>query len=64
MGRIRGKWVKNIAKKLVEKYPDKFNNNFDDNKKFIEGLKIIDDKPIRNKIAGYIVSEVQKRKIE
>jgi len=64
MGRIRGKWVKNIAKKLVEKYPDKFNNNFDDNKKFIEGLKIIDDKPIRNKIAGYIVSEVQKRRIE
>ncbi len=64
MGRIRGKWVKNIAKKLVERYPDKFNNNFDDNKKFIEGLKIIDDKPIRNKIAGYIVSEVQKRRIE
>jgi small subunit ribosomal protein S17e len=64
MGRIRGKWVKNIAKKLVEKYPDKFNNNFDDNKKFIEGLKIIEDKPIRNKIAGYIVSEVQKRSIE
>jgi small subunit ribosomal protein S17e len=64
MGRIRGKWVKNIAKKLVERYPDKFNNNFDDNKKFIESLKIIEDKPIRNKIAGYIVSEVQKRRIE
>ena len=64
MGRIRGKWVKNIAKKLVERYPDKFNNNFDDSKKFIEGLKIIEDKPIRNKIAGYIVSEVQKRRIE
>lgn len=64
MGRIRGKWVKNIAKRLIEKYPDKFNNNFDNNKKFIEGLKIIDDKPIRNKIAGYIVSEVEKKKIE
>ncbi|OGI11710.1 30S ribosomal protein S17e [Candidatus Micrarchaeota archaeon RBG_16_36_9] len=64
MGRIRGKWVKNIAKKLIEKYPDKFNNNFDDDKKFIESLKIIEDKPIRNKIAGYIVSEVDKRKIE
>jgi small subunit ribosomal protein S17e len=64
MGRIRGKWVKNIAKRLVEKYPDKFNNDFDNNKKFIEGLKIIEDKPIRNKIAGYIVSEVQKRRIE
>jgi len=64
MGRIRGKWVKNIAKRLIVKYPDKFNNNFDNNKKVIEEMKIIEDKPIRNKIAGYIVSEVQKRKIE
>jgi len=64
MGRIRGKWVKNIARKLIEKYPDKFNNNFEDDKNFIESLKIITDKPIRNKIAGYIVSEVDKRKIE
>ena len=64
MGRIRGKWVKNIAKRLIVKYPDKFNNNFDNNKKVIEEMKIIEDKPIRNKIAGYIVSEVQKKKIE
>ena len=53
-----------MSKKLVEQYPDKFNDKFDDNKKALEELKIIDDKPIRNKIAGYIVSVVEKKKIK
>ena len=64
MGRIRTKWVKNIAKKLVETYPDKASSSFEDNKKFLEELNIIEDKPIRNKIAGYIVDVVEKKKME
>ena len=63
MGRIRGRWIKNLSKKLVEKYPDKFNKDFDNNKKFLEGLKLIGDKPIRNKVAGYIVNIVEKKKV-
>jgi small subunit ribosomal protein S17e len=64
MGRIRGKFIKNLSKKLVEQYPDKFSNKFEDNKKALDELKIIDDKPIRNKIAGYIVTVVEKKKIK
>jgi small subunit ribosomal protein S17e len=64
MGRIRGKFIKNISKKLVEQYPDKFSNKFEDNKKVLDELKIIGDKPIRNKIAGYIVVVVKKKKIK
>lgn len=64
MGRIRGKWVKNLAKKLVEKYPDKFDNKFEDNKKFLVELNIIGDKPIRNKVAGYIIEVVEKKRVE
>ena len=64
MGRVRGKWIKNLSKKLVEKFPDKFNNKFEDNKKFLEKLKIIDDKPVRNRIAGYIVDVVNKKRIK
>jgi small subunit ribosomal protein S17e len=63
MGRVRGKWIKNIAKKLVEKYPDKFNNKFEDNKKALDEMDIIDDKLMRNKIAGYIINIVEKKKI-
>jgi small subunit ribosomal protein S17e len=64
MGRIRGRWIKNLAKKFVEKYPERFNANFEDNKKALEVLNLLDDKPIRNKVAGYIVDLKQKANIE
>jgi ribosomal protein S17E len=64
MGRVRGKWIKNMSKRLVEQYPNNFNNKFEDNKKFLDELKIMDGKLIRNKIAGYIVSVVEKKKIK
>jgi len=62
MGRIRGKSIKNLAKKLVELYPDKFSNKFEDNKKVLDEFNLLKDKPIRNKVAGYIVDVVEKRK--
>ncbi len=55
MGRIKTTWMKNIAKELMNKYPEKFSNDFDNNKKAIDSLKIIEDKSVRNKIAGYLV---------
>jgi small subunit ribosomal protein S17e len=64
MGRIRGRWIKNLAKKFVEKYPDKFSKDFESNKKSLEELNLLDDKPIRNKVAGYIVDLEEKAKIE
>jgi len=63
-GRIRGKFIKNTAKRLVNDYPDKFSLNFSENKKALDELNLIDDKPIRNKIAGYIVSVVEKKKVK
>jgi small subunit ribosomal protein S17e len=64
LGRIRGKWIKNVSKKLVERYPDKFSDDFNNNKKILTELKIIDEKLIRNKVAGYIISVVEKKKIK
>ncbi|MEM5778667.1 MAG: 30S ribosomal protein S17e [Candidatus Aenigmatarchaeota archaeon] len=64
MGRIRSKWVKNLARNLVEQYPDKFSTKFEDNKKALNELKIVDDKSTRNKIAGYVISVVEKKKIK
>lgn len=63
MGRIRAKWIKNLAEEFVKVYPDKFNANFDNNKKILNELKITDSKIIRNKIAGYIVTTVNKRRL-
>lgn len=53
-----------MAKKLVEQYPDKFSNKFEDNKRALDEFKVIDEKLIRNKIAGYIVSVVEKKKVK
>ena len=54
MGRIKTTWMKNIARELLNKYPDKFTGDFENNKKFLESLKIIEDKTVRNKVAGYL----------
>ena len=60
MGRIRTKWIKNLSKYLISQYPDKFNTNFENNKKVLNELNIIPDKLIRNKTAGYIVTLLKK----
>jgi small subunit ribosomal protein S17e len=62
MGRIRGKPIKNMAKKLVELFPEKFGNKFEDNKKFLDELDLMKEKLVRNKVAGYIVDVVRKKK--
>jgi small subunit ribosomal protein S17e len=62
MGRIRQKWIKDIAKHLVSVYPEKFSADFVMNKKVLDEFKVIQDKYIRNEIAGYIVRVVEKKK--
>ncbi len=50
-----------MAEKLVEQYPEKFSKNFKNNKEILEEMGLIDDKVVRNKIAGYIISILEKR---
>lgn len=57
MGRIKSKLVKRTAHNLL-KEENKFNENFEDNKKLI--LNLTPSKKIRNKIAGYI-ARIKKR---
>jgi small subunit ribosomal protein S17e len=56
--------VKNLSKKLVEQFPEKFNNNFENNKKVLEEMQLFTDKPVRNKVAGYIINVVEKSKAQ
>ena len=63
MGRIRGRWIKNISKRLVEKYPDKFSNDFKSNNEILKQMNLITDKVVRNKIAGYIISVIKKKNV-
>lgn len=53
---MRTELVKRIAEELVERYPDKFNADFENNKKLVESFTTVSSTKLRNRIAGYITS--------
>ncbi len=63
MGRIKSKWIKNIAVILIEKYPGKFNNDFNNNKNVLHQMNIVSGKFTRNKLAGYLSKVVGRSQI-
>ena len=61
MGNIRPSFIKTRALRLIEIYPDQFTDDFDNNKKMVSELSDVDNKRMRNWIAGYITRYVQRR---
>ena len=51
---IKPKYVKQLGKVLLEKYPQAFNADFDTNKESVSKLTNVESKEVRNRIAGYI----------
>jgi small subunit ribosomal protein S17e len=64
MGRIRQKYIKRSARLLLEKYPDKFTGNYEQNRTALEGVARIESKPLKNKIAGYIATLLTQKSDE
>ena len=58
---VRPGLVKRIARELVERFPEKFTTDFENNKKLVESLTNISSKKLRNKVAGYI-TQLQNQK--
>ena len=56
MGKVRTILIKNISKELINKYPDVFTTDFDQNKKLLDRYLEVDSKHLRNRISGYIVN--------
>jgi small subunit ribosomal protein S17e len=56
--------IKRISNELLEKYPDKFSSDFDENKEAIKQLAVVRSKLLRNKIAGYITSYIHGQEVE
>ncbi len=54
MGKVRPEHVKRIAKRLVQRFPDKFTTNFENNKKLVEEFTNLSSTKLRNRIAGYV----------
>jgi len=53
--------VKKIARELVERFPDKFTTDFENNKKLVDTFTNVSSKKLRNRVAGYI-THLQKQK--
>ena len=54
MGNIRPTYIKRVAFELVEKFPDSFSADFENNKKRVGELCNVRGKVMRNRIAGYV----------
>ena len=52
--------VKKMANELLERYPDKFTSDFNENKETIKNFAIVRSKELRNKIAGYITKNINR----
>tara|TARA_B100000214_G_C23867428_1_gene580943 strand:- start:313 stop:513 length:201 start_codon:yes stop_codon:yes gene_type:complete len=61
MGNIRPSFIKTRALRLIEIYPDQFTDDFDNNKKLVSEFSDVDNKRMRNWIAGYITRYKQRR---
>jgi small subunit ribosomal protein S17e len=62
MGRIRTHDVKKVSFELVERYGNRLNNEFQNNKEVVEELKIANSKRVRNRSAGYVTRIAKRRK--
>jgi small subunit ribosomal protein S17e len=56
--------IRRISTELLEKYPDRFSVNFEENKKVIKEIAIVRSKILRNRIAGYITSYLHKSSVQ
>jgi len=53
--------VKKFSTELLNRYPDKFNVDFKQNKKTIDELATVSSKELRNQIAGFIASYINRQ---
>lgn len=54
MGNVRTEQIKRTAKELIKRFPDKFSNDFENNKHFVNSLVQGGTPKVLNQIAGYI----------
>ncbi len=50
---MRTEQVKRIARELLDKYPNKFTADFENNKQFVTEFTNISSTKLRNRVAGY-----------
>lgn len=54
MGKVKPECIKKLSRKLVERFPDRFNSDFENNKRIVDALTDVSSSKIRNRVAGYV----------
>ena len=54
MGNVRTEQIKRTAKELIKRFPDRFSNDFENNKHLVNSLVQGGTPKVLNQIAGYI----------
>ena len=54
---IKPAYVKKTGKILLERYPEAFTTDFEQNKESVARLTNIESKGVRNRIAGYVTRQ-------
>jgi small subunit ribosomal protein S17e len=54
LGNVSTEQIKRVAKELIRRFPDKFSNDFENNKHMVATLTQGTTTKVRNQIAGYI----------
>jgi small subunit ribosomal protein S17e len=58
LGKVKTEHIKRLAKELMERFPNKFSSNFDDNKHSVDDLTDGATTKVRNQVAGYITHTI------
>ncbi len=64
MGKIKSFQIKSLSKDLVNKYPNVFTINFNENKELLNKFLEVKSKHLKNKVAGYLSTLVKIRERE
>jgi len=56
---VRPENIKRIARELVQRFPDRFTINFEDNKRLVEEFTNLSSTKLRNRIASYVTRLVR-----
>ena len=66
MSNVRSRPIRNIARRVMEEYPDRVTTNFGLNKYLLQEVVEGGNKKLLNKVAGYLVvlKKNEKRTIE
>ncbi len=62
MGRIKTQLIKRTTNQLLAKHPEKFSENFVENKELVNKFLSVHSTKLRNNVAGYLTRLVRVRK--